>query len=246
MSSGIKLTDVRKRFGQLQVLDGVSLDVKPGEFAAIIGPSGCGKSTLLRMCAGLERPDAGQVLYGGRPILGPDPARMMIFQEHALYPWRTVEQNVGFGLELSGLPAGERRERVAESVRRVGLNGFESYYPHQLSGGMRQRASIARALVMDPDVLLLDEPYGALDAMTRLTMQHELLRLWAGSGKTVLLITHDIEEALYLSDRLFVMGARPGQIIQEMALDLPRPRSRGDARFVSLREEVLNTLQIAA
>ncbi|MFZ5816387.1 MAG: ABC transporter ATP-binding protein [Bacillota bacterium] len=246
MSGGIRFEGVSKRFGDLPVLNAIHLGVGRGEFAAIVGPSGCGKSTLLRMAAGLEQPDTGLVLHQGRPVEGPDPSRMMIFQEHALYPWRTVAENVGFGLELSGTSRAERAERVADVLKRVGLAGFERYYPHQLSGGMRQRAAIARALVVDPEVLLLDEPYGALDAMTRLTMQDELLRLWQGSGKTVLLITHDIEEALYLADRVFVMSHRPGRVIREILLDLPRPRSRTDARFVRLREEILAALQLAA
>jgi len=246
MSGGIRLEQVNKSFGDLQVLDNVSLSLNPGEFGAIVGPSGCGKSTVLRMLAGLDKPTSGMVLHDGHPVTGPGPDRTMIFQDHALYPWRTVSQNVGFGLELAGISKAVRTERVAQVLNLVGLKGFETYHPHQLSGGMRQRASIARALVMDPQVLLLDEPYGALDAMTRLTMQNELLKLWQGSGKTMLLITHDIEEALYLADRLYVMSHRPGRILREIVLDQERPRSRGDARFVQLREEVLSLLHIAA
>lgn len=242
----IELKSIGKRFGDLQVLSDVSLTVRQGEFAAIVGPSGCGKSTALRMVAGLERPDAGAVLAGGKPVAGPGPERMLIFQEHALYPWRTVAQNVGFGLELSGLPAAERRKRVQQALAKVGLTGFEGYFPGQLSGGMRQRAAIARALVVDPEVLLLDEPYGALDAMTRLTMQNELLRLWQGSGKTMLLITHDIDEALYLADQVYVMSPRPGRIVHQFRLDdLPRPRRRGDARVAEVRNAILDSLQIA-
>ncbi|HWI62284.1 MAG TPA: ABC transporter ATP-binding protein [Symbiobacteriaceae bacterium] len=234
---------VSKRFGDLTVLSDLTLSVERGEFAAIVGPSGCGKSTLLRMLAGLERPDAGRVLLDGKPVTGPGPERMMLFQEHALYPWRTVAQNAGFGLELAGVSRTERARKVESVLERVGLKGFEGYYPHQLSGGMRQRASIARALVMDPDVLLLDEPYGALDAMTRLTMQNDLLRLWQGSGKTVLLITHDIDEALYLADRVFVMSARPGTLLREIRLSHARPRQRG--ALGALRQDVLEALQIA-
>lgn len=237
---------VSKQFGELRVLSDVSLALAPGEFGAIVGPSGCGKSTLLRMLAGLEKPDTGLVHQDGRPVRAPGTDRMMIFQEHALYPWRTVSQNVGFGLELAGVGRAERVERVGSILETVNLLGFEGYYPHQLSGGMRQRVSIARALIMEPEVLLLDEPYGALDAMTRLAMQNELLRLWQGTGKTMLLITHDIEEALYLADRVFVMSARPGKIIREIAPDLDRPRSRSGARFVGLREEVLGLLEIPA
>jgi ABC-type nitrate/sulfonate/bicarbonate transport system ATPase subunit len=241
----IQFEGIAKRYGALEVLSGIDIEVRRGEFAAIVGPSGCGKSTLLRMLAGLERPDAGRILLDGKPVGGPGPDRMMIFQEHALYPWRTVAQNVGFGLELGGVPKAETERRVAELLDKVGLTGFASYFPSQLSGGMRQRASIARALVMDPNVLLLDEPYGALDAMTRLTMQNELLKLWQGSGKTVLLITHDIDEALYLADRVFVMSARPGRVIRELELDQPRPRSRSHAQFGRLRQHVLEALEIA-
>jgi ABC-type nitrate/sulfonate/bicarbonate transport system ATPase subunit len=241
----ITFEGVTKRFGDLTVLSDVSLTVERGEFAAIVGPSGCGKSTLLRTLAGLERPDAGRVLVDGKPVKGPGPDRMLMFQEHALYPWRTVADNVGLGLELAGVAKQERQERVADVLERVGLKGFETYFPTQLSGGMRQRAAIARALVMDPEVLLLDEPYGALDAMTRLSMQNELLRLWQGTGKTVLLITHDIDEALYLADRVFVMSARPGRVTQELLLDQPRPRSRSHAQFGRLRENVMEALHIA-
>ncbi|BDG61160.1 ABC transporter ATP-binding protein [Caldinitratiruptor microaerophilus] len=246
MTGGIALEGVSKRFGDLQVLTDVNLQVAEGQFGVIVGPSGCGKSTILRMLAGLERPDAGRVLKDGKPVTGPGPDRILIFQEHALYPWRTVAGNVAFGLELAGVRPADRAARVADVLARVGLGGFERYYPHQLSGGMRQRAAIARALVMDPEVLLLDEPYGALDAMTRLTMQNELLRLWQGSGKTMLMVTHDIEEAIYLADRLFVMSPRPGRVLRQIEVELPRPRSRTDARMVRLREEVLGLLQIAA
>ncbi len=241
----LELRNVSKWFGGLQALFSVSLQVEVGEFAAIVGPSGCGKSTALRMCAGLERADSGKVTFKGRPVDRPSPDRMLLFQDHALYPWRTVAENVGFGLELAGVAKAVRQERVTEILGRVGLRDFAQYHPHQLSGGMRQRASIARALVMDPELLLLDEPYGALDAMTRLTMQNELLRLWEGSGKTVLLITHDIDEALYLADRVYVMSDRPGRILREIQLELPRPRRRGDAAFGRLREEVLEALEVA-
>jgi len=243
MPDATRVEGVSKGFGDLQVLVNVSLAVQQGEFAAIVGPSGCGKSTLLRMVAGLERPDQGLVLYKGTPVQRPGPDRTLMFQEHALYPWRTVEENVGFGLELAGGPAAGRRSRVEQAISMVGLRGFEKYYPSQLSGGMRQRASVARALVVNPEVLLLDEPYGALDAMTRAVMQDELLSLWQESGRTMLLITHDMEEAVYLADRIFVMSDRPGQVIEEVVVDLPRPRHRSDPRFVRLREGLLRALQ---
>ncbi len=242
MANTVQIENVSKRFGRLEVLSDVSLTVNAGEFVAIVGPSGCGKSTLLRMVAGLERPDEGQVRYKERPVTGPGPDRTLLFQEHALYPWRTVAENVGFGLELAGVPAGERRHRVDAVLDLVGLKGFEAYYPSQLSGGMRQRASVARALVVNPEMLLLDEPYGALDAMTRAAMQDELLALQAELGQTMLLITHDMEEAVYLADRIVVLSHRPGQIVQEVQVDLPRPRNRGDIRLVRLREQLLTAL----
>ncbi|MEF3303990.1 ABC transporter ATP-binding protein [Paenibacillus sp. GYB003] len=240
----IRIEQVTKRFGQLEVLSGIDFTIEKGEFAAIVGPSGCGKSTVLRMIAGLDKPSEGRVLAGGKPTDKPSPERVLIFQEHALYPWRTVEDNVGFGLELAKVPPKERRERIDEVLEKVGLSGFQKYYPAQLSGGMKQRASIARALVMNPEVLLLDEPYGALDAITRLTMQNELIKLWRGSGKTVLLITHDIDEAVYLADTIYVMSPRPGRILTKVNADMPRPRNRNSAEFIKLREQIMDHLDI--
>jgi len=240
----LKLRGVNKSFGSLQVLKDIEINVEQGEFAAIVGPSGCGKSTALRMFAGLERPSSGEALAGGHPINGPGPDRMLIFQEHALYPWSTVEANVGLGLELSGVPKSERLKRVNAVLDKVNLSGFNRYYPAQLSGGMKQRAAIARALVMDPDVLLLDEPYGALDALTRLTMQNELLKIWSGSGKTMLLITHDIDEALYLADKIYVMSARPGQIVETIVPGKPRPRNRNSDSFAAHRHRIMELLGI--
>ncbi|WP_257348226.1 ABC transporter ATP-binding protein [Pseudalkalibacillus decolorationis] len=240
----LQLKNVNKTFGNLKVLEDISLNVKKGEFAAIVGPSGCGKSTALRMFAGLETPSEGEVLANGKLVTEPDSNRVMIFQEHALYPWRTIEDNVRLGLELTNSPKNERRERVNRVLEKVGLDGFQTYYPHQLSGGMKQRASIARALVMDPEVLLLDEPYGALDAITRLTMQNELIKLWHGSNQTMLLITHDIDEALYLADRVFVMSSRPGKVVSEVQNEIPRPRDRNSVDFVKLRQEIMKSLDI--
>jgi ABC-type nitrate/sulfonate/bicarbonate transport system ATPase subunit len=241
----IEVQGVYKSFGSLKVLENINLTIEKGEFAAIVGPSGCGKSTLLRMVAGLETPDEGAVQTDGELIRKPSPRRMMIFQEHALYPWLTVGKNAEMGLELAGVAKEERRNKAEKVLKTVGLEGFYDYYPSQLSGGMRQRVSIARALVMDPDILLLDEPYGALDAMTRLTMQNELLNLWEGSGKTMLLITHDIDEALYLADKVFVMSARPGKVVRTIDLDLPRPRNRNSQRFGELRQEIIQLLGLA-
>lgn len=240
----LKMENVNKYFGDLQVLADLNLTIGRGEFAAIVGPSGCGKSTALRMFAGLESASDGTVSANGQTIAGPDPQRVMIFQEHALYPWLTVGDNVSFGLELANMPKEERRSRMFEVLAKVNLSGFEDYYPHQLSGGMKQRASIARALVMNPEVLLLDEPYGALDAITRLTMQNELIKLWQGSDKTMLLITHDIDEAIYLADRVFVMSSRPGRIVKELPVELDRPRNRNGSRFVELRQQIMECLDI--
>ena len=242
----IHVDNVSKSFGSLNVLEGVDITIGQGEFAAIVGPSGCGKSTVLRMIAGLESPSDGMVTASEQNIVKPDPSRMLIFQEHALYPWRTVEYNVGFGLELAGISRKERSSRVDAMLEKVGLAGFQKYYPHQLSGGMRQRASIARALVMDPEVLLLDEPFGALDAITKISMQNELLRLWEGTGKTVLLITHDIDEAIYLADTIYVMSPRPGRIVETITTGTARPRNRNGAEFVALRERIMKHLDLSS
>jgi len=231
-----------KDFDSLRVLDGIHLEVGGGEFLALVGPSGCGKSTLLRMLAGLMKPSGGQVLIDGEEVCGPSPSRNLVFQEHALFPWRTVSQNVALGLEIFGFPPGEIRRRVKELLGLVGLEGFDDYYPHQISGGMRQRAALARVLAVDPDVLFLDEPFGALDAMTRLTLQKELLRLWNHSGKTVILVTHDVEEALYLADRVAIMSAVPGRIREIIRVKDPRPRDRGSASLVNLKRTVLDLL----
>ncbi|MFI2857234.1 ABC transporter ATP-binding protein [Paenibacillus sp. JSM ZJ436] len=241
----IDIKNVSKSFGSLRVLEQVDFSIAKGEFAAIVGPSGCGKSTVLRMIAGLESPGSGAVTANGADIEKPEPSRMLIFQEHALYPWRTVADNVAFGLELAGMRKKERSQRVDEVLAKVGLTGFQKYYPHQLSGGMRQRAAIARALVTDPEVLLLDEPFGALDAITKISMQNELLTLWEGTGKTVLLITHDIDEAIYLADTVYVMSPRPGRIVEQIKLSMPRPRNRNGADFVAVRERVMKHLDLA-
>lgn len=238
----LELRNVNKSFGDLKVLNDINITIGKGEFAAIVGPSGCGKSTALRMFAGLETPSSGDVLANGEAIVTPSPNRMLIFQEHALYPWSTVEENVSLGLELAKVSKSERKERVNAVLDKVNLSGFNKYYPSQLSGGMKQRVAIARALIMDPDVLLLDEPYGALDAMTRLTMQNELIRLWEGTGKTMFLITHDIDEALYLADKVFIMSSRPGQIIKTIDTKLPRPRTRNGEAFIAYRQEIMKLL----
>jgi NitT/TauT family transport system ATP-binding protein len=221
-----KLTvrDLTKTFDDLVALDGVSLDVADGEFISLVGPSGCGKTTLLRIIAGLEHADFGQVTVDAVPVTRPGTDRGFVFQADCLMPWRTVWRNAYFGIEISRRGSDEARERTRSLLRLVGLDGFERYYPWQLSGGMRQRANLARALAINPQVLLMDEPFSALDAQTREIMQTELLRIWESGRKTVVFITHQIDEAVFLSDRVVVLGRRPGRIREIVSIDLPRPR----------------------
>jgi len=205
-------------------LNNFNLDVARGEFVSIVGPSGCGKSTFLNILLGLIEPDNGQMQLNGTRITGPSQERAMVFQEFGLLPWRTVTANVELGLELKGVPAGQRLARANELIKLVGLSGFERHYPHELSGGMKQRVGLARALATEPEVLLMDEPFAALDAQTRDLMQAELLQIWERTQKTVLFVTHSIEEAAYLSDRVVVMTARPGRTKDILKILLPRPR----------------------
>jgi len=211
----------------IKVLDHISLSVSKGEFVSIIGPSGCGKSTLLRIIDGLIEPDDGRVLVDGAAIDGPGPNRAVVFQYFGLYPWRSTLRNVEFGLELKGVPPHERRRIALENIARVGLRGFEDHYPHELSGGMRQRVGFARVLALDPDIILMDEPFSAVDEQTREILQEQLLDLWGAMKKTIVFITHSIDEAIYMADRVVVMGARPGRIVEEIKVELPRPRSAG-------------------
>lgn len=239
---GIAIRNLNKSFElegrTLPVLQDINLSIQPGEFLALVGSSGCGKTTLLRILLGLEKGYHGSVFLDGVPIVGPSSERGIVFQEHRLLPWLTVAQNVGFGLrELKD--AQEKRRRVGEALQLVGLEAFENAYPGQLSGGMAQRAAIARALVNKPRVLLLDEPLGALDALTRLRMQRELDVLVRKEKVTTVLVTHDIEEALYLADRVIVLSARPGRIKRELVVSLARPRDRDSREFLSLKEELL-------
>jgi NitT/TauT family transport system ATP-binding protein len=227
----------------LQVLDDISFRVERGEFVALLGPSGCGKSTLLRLIAGLEAPCLGSLLVDGTPIAGPHPSRVLVFQAPTLYPWRTVRGNAALGLEARGL---RTSPRVDQALRLVGLTSFADAYPHQLSGGMAQRAALARALVNDPSMLLLDEPLGKLDSMTRITMQGELGALWERSSFTALLVTHDVEEALFLAQRVIVLSDRPASIKADLPVDLPYPRHRGDPYLAALRREVLGLLGLDA
>ena len=229
----------------LPVLDDVSFSVEAGSFVALLGPSGCGKSTLLRLLAGLDHPTEGEIKVGGEVVDDPDPSRILVFQDPTLFPWRTVWDNVALGLEAQGVLKNSRH-RVDEAIRLVGLSGFDKAYPHQLSGGMAQRVALARALVNDPNLLLLDEPLGKLDSLTRLTMQAELVSLWQRAGLTAVLVTHDVEEALFLTERVLVFGPRPARIVADIAVDLPYPRHRGDPRLAELRREALGHLGLAS
>ncbi len=230
----------------VRALQGFDIDVNEGEFVSIVGPSGCGKSTFLSILLGLLKPESGDLRLRDKRITGPGTDRAMVFQEFGLLPWRTVQHNVELGLELKGMPAEKRREISQGLIEMVGLVGFESHYPHELSGGMKQRVGLARALATDPDVLLMDEPFAALDAQTRDIMQAELLRIWRKARKTVLFVTHQIDEAIYLSDRVMVMTRRPGRAKRLFTIDLPRPRDyemRVTPEFNDLKLEIWNELK---
>lgn len=229
--------------GFLSVLDDVSLEVAPGSFVALLGPSGFGKSTLLRLAAGLETPTRGVVEGDGLPVAAPGPDRILVFQDAMLFPWRTVRRNVEAGPEARGELAA-RRGRVDEALRLVGLDAFGDAWPHQLSGGMAQRAAIARALVNDPRLLLLDEPLGKLDSLTRMNLQRDLLRLWQARGFTAVLVTHDVEEALLLADRVILFSPRPARILEEVVVTLPHPRRRNDPDLIALRSGLLAQLGV--
>jgi NitT/TauT family transport system ATP-binding protein len=229
----------------LPVLDDVNLVIEPGEFVALLGPSGCGKSTLLRLVAGLEPPRSGRLREDGIRIRGPHPSRVVVFQDPTLFPWRTVWDNVALGLEAQGILK-QHRQRVDDAIELVGLSAFRNAYPHQLSGGMAQRAALARALVNDPKVLVLDEPLGKLDSLTRITMQAELVALWQRKRFTTLLVTHDAEEALFLANRVIVLSDRPARIKADITVDRPYPRHRGDPHLAELRRTILGLLGLDA
>ena len=229
--------------GEVRVLEDIDLDVREGEFVCILGPSGCGKSTLLNVVAGFLEPTAGTVRIDGEEVRGPDPRRIFVFQERGVFPWLTAAGNIGFG--LGALPRNERERRVAHYVGLVGLAGFENAYPHELSGGMKQRVEVARALAVDPDVLYLDEPFGALDSITRLVMRGELLRIWQAERKTILFVTHDIEESVQLADRVVVMSSRPARIRRIVPIDLPHPRDLSSRRYLELRDGIFEEIGLA-
>jgi NitT/TauT family transport system ATP-binding protein len=225
------------------VLDDINLDVRDGEFICLVGPSGCGKSTLLNAMGGFLSPTSGAVRIDGEVVRGPDPRRIFVFQERGVFPWLTVEGNIAFG--LFKLPRPEREQRVAHYVKMVGLEGFEKAYPPELSGGMKQRLEVARAFAVDPDMLYLDEPFGALDSITRLIMRGELLRIWEAERKTVVFVTHDIDEAVQLADRVVVMSARPAKIQQIVEIDIEHPRDLNSPRYLELRTGIFRQIGLA-
>lgn len=252
VNSEIKALNVSKVFGkgkdEVLALENLNLTMNAGDFNVIVGPSGCGKSTFLYMLAGFERPTSGEILLKGDPILKPGPDRGIVFQEYALFPWRTVKGNVMFGLERAGIQKKEAENQAQHYIDLVGLSGFEKAYPHTLSGGMKQRVAIARALAYHPDVLLMDEPFGSIDAQTRKIMQQELIRMWLEIGKeedrkTVVFVTHSVIEAVFLADRIFVLTARPGTIKGIIEVNLPRPRDYNNEEYLRIRKEVLNLLE---
>lgn len=226
-----------------EVLNNISLEVGDGEFVCLLGPSGCGKSTLLNTMAGFLAPTSGEVRVDGEVVRRPDPRRIFVFQERGVFPWLTVEGNIGFG--LFKLPKQEREQRIAHYVTMVGLQGFEKTYPQELSGGMKQRLEVARALAVNPDMLLLDEPFGALDSITRLIMRGELLRIWEAERKTVIFVTHDIDEAVQLADRVVVMSARPATIQRIVNIDIAHPRDISSAHYLELRDGIFQQIGLA-
>jgi sulfonate transport system ATP-binding protein len=249
--SSLRVREVSKSFQapddpltQRQALRNISLSIAPGELVSLVGPSGCGKSTLLRLIAGLDTPDFGELLVGSQAICEPSAERGLVFQDPNLFPWLTVRRNIEAGL-VARRVLREKRNEVGEFMRLVGLETFADAYPHHLSGGMAQRVALARALINDPKVLLLDEPLGALDAFTRMRMQDEVLRLWENRRTTMLLVTHDIDEAIYMSERIMIMTQRPGRIDREIEIDLVRPRDRTSESFLRLRSEILGHLHLA-
>jgi ABC-type nitrate/sulfonate/bicarbonate transport system ATPase subunit len=230
--------------GRTTALDAISFDVAEGEFISIVGPSGCGKSTLLRLIAGLDFPNSGELRVGASVITGPSAERGLVFQDPSLFPWLTVRRNIETGLAALGMLR-EKRSEVSHFIRLVGLEGFADVYPHHLSGGMAQRVALARALITHPKILLLDEPLGALDAFTRMRMQDEVLDILQARLTTTLLVTHDIDEAIYMSERILIMTPRPGRVDRCFPVDLARPRDRGSAEFLRLRSEILKLLHFA-
>lgn len=227
----------------MPVLEDINLEIADGEFICLVGPSGCGKSTLLNTMAGFLAPTSGSVTIDGETVSGPDPRRILVFQERGVFPWLTVEGNIGFG--LSKLSCAERAERIAHYIKTVRLEGFENTYPSDLSGGMKQRLQVARALAVNPDILYLDEPFGALDSITRVIMRGELLRIWQTERRTIIFVTHDIDEAVQLADRVVVLSSRPARIKEILTIDIPHPRNISSPHYLELRDELLKQIGLA-
>jgi len=246
MSSAVSIRDVSMRFPgkradeQIDVLENVGAEIAQSEFVCIVGPSGCGKSTLLNIVAGFMEATSGEVLVEGEPVHGPNSRRIFVFQENGVFPWLSVRENVGFGLRE--FTKQERNLTIARYIDMVGLTGFENAYPHELSGGMRQRVEIARALAANPDIIYMDEPFGALDFLTRFKMRADLVRIWQNEKKTILFVTHDIEEAVQLADRVLVMSPRPGRIIEAVDVDLPRPRHLDSPGYLEKRDRIFDVM----
>jgi NitT/TauT family transport system ATP-binding protein len=247
LRSKLRMEHVSKVFDRdgksVPVLDDINLDVSEGEFICLVGPSGCGKSTLLNLTGGFLAPTSGSVTIDGQAVYGPDPRRILVFQERGVFPWLTVEGNIGFG--LSKLSRAEREQRIAYYVQMVRLQGFEHSYPSDLSGGMKQRLQVARALAVNPDILYLDEPFGALDSVTRLIMRGELLRIWQTERQTIIFVTHDIDEAVQLADRVVVLSSRPAKIEDILTIDIAHPRNMSSPRYLELRDELLSKIGLA-
>jgi NitT/TauT family transport system ATP-binding protein len=253
MSDGLVIRDLSKIYydiytGQhIVAVDRVSLEIRSGEFVSILGPSGCGKTTLLNMVAGFIPPTEGDILLNGRRIQGPGPDRGVVFQSFALFPWKTVLDNVGFGLKMRGVPKAQRDRIARDHIALVGLTGFEERFPHELSGGMQQRVGVARVLANKPELMLMDEPFASVDAQTRMTLQEEITRIWEARQPTILFVTHDVEEAVFLANRVIVLSARPGRIRETIEVNLPRPRAWHalveDAVYKSLVARVLSLVR---
>ena len=243
----VRVSHATKKFatrkGEVTALEDVNLEIHDGQFVCLLGPSGCGKTTLLRMIGGLDVPTSGTITIDGKMVDGPSPKMTMVFQEYSLYPWRTIAENVGFGLEMNGVPVEERQAEVMKELKLVGLENFADSYPYELSGGMRQRAAVARALATDPAVMLMDEPFGALDAQTRNKMQRELLNIWQKTGKTILFVTHSVDEAVYLADKVVILTPRPGTVHEIDEMTLPRPRDRTSVEFAQIRKNILHIIE---
>ncbi|MDQ2824035.1 MAG: ABC transporter ATP-binding protein [Verrucomicrobiota bacterium] len=250
MHSAVSIREVSMRFPgkrageQIDVLDNINAEVAHGEFVCIVGPSGCGKSTLLNIVAGFLDATSGDVIVEGRPVHGPDPRRIFVFQENGVFPWLNAHENIGFGLRRVAQP--ERDRTISRYIDMVGLTGFDNAYPHELSGGMRQRVEIARALAANPDIIYMDEPFGALDFLTRLRMRADLVRIWQSEKKTILFVTHDIEEAVQLADRVLVMSPRPGTIQEIVDVDLARPRDLNSAGYIEKRDAIFRVMGMSS